>query len=154
VERFQQTMKNWLRAQPGQPPAISDPQALIDTFARIYNTQRPHRSLPGRATPAAACTARPKARPGDRASDTHDRVRTDRIDRTGIVTLRHNGRLHHIGTGRAHAGTRVLLLVQDLDIRVVSAATGELLRELTLNPDKDYQPTGRPSGWPKKTLHP
>ena len=88
---------------------------------------------------------------GDRASDTHDRVRTDRIDRTGLVTLRHNGRLHHIGTGRAHAGTRVLLLVQDPDIRVVSAATGELLRELALNPDKDYQPTGRPSGWQKKT---
>jgi transposase InsO family protein len=151
VERFQQTMKNWLRAQPGQPAAISDLQALIDAFAGIYNIQRPHRSLPGRATPAAAYAARPKARAGDRASDTHDRVRTDRIDRTGLVTLRHNGRLHHIGIGRAHAGTRVLLLVQDLDIRVVSAITGELLRELTLNPDKDYQPTGRPSGWQKKT---
>jgi hypothetical protein len=60
-------------------------------------------------------------------------------------------RLHPLPARRAHAGTRVLLLVQDLDIRVVSAATGELLRELTLNPDKDYQPTGRPSGWQKKT---
>jgi hypothetical protein len=29
--------------------------------------------------------------------------------------------------------------VQDLDVRVVNAITGELLRELTINPDRDYQ---------------
>ena len=151
VERFQQTMKNWLRAQPGQPATLAELQALLDTFASTYNTRRPHRSLPGRAAPATAYAARPKARPGDRAADTHDRVRTDRIDKTGLVTLRHRGRLHHIGIGRAHAGTHVLLLVQDLDIRVINAATGELLRELTLNPERDYQPTGRPPGRTRQT---
>jgi transposase InsO family protein len=154
VERFQQTMKNWLRAQPAQPVTIPELQTLLDAFASIYNTQRPHRSLPGRATPATAYAARPKAVPGDRSADTHDRVRTDRIDATGLVTLRHNGRLHHIGIGRPHAGTRVLLLVQDLHIRVINADTGELIRELTLNPGKTYQPTGKPSGWPKKTPRP
>ena len=150
AERFQQTMKNWLRAQPRQPVTLAELQALLDAFTGIYNTRRPHRSLPGRATPAAAYAARPKAVPGDRAADTHDRVRTDRIDATGLVTLRHQGRLYHIGIGRAHAGTRVLLLVQDLHIRVINASTGELLRELTLDPARNYQPTGRPSGWPKK----
>jgi len=45
---------------------------------------------------------------------------------------------------------RVLLLVQDLNIRVINAGTGELLRELILNPDRDYQPTGKRPGWPKK----
>jgi transposase InsO family protein len=150
AERFQQTMKNWLRAQPDQCATLGELQALLNAFAGIYNTRRPHRSLPGRATPAAAYTARPKASPGNRAADTHDRVRTDRIDDTGLVTLRHNGRLHHIGIGRPHAGTRVLLLVQDLHIRVINASTGELLRELTLDPTRNYQPTGRPSGWPKK----
>jgi transposase InsO family protein len=151
AERFQQTMKNWLRAQPRQPVTLAELQALLDAFTGICNTRRPHRSLPGRATPATAYAARPKAVPGDRAADTHDRVRTDRVDATGLVTLRHQGRLYHIGTGRAHAGTRVLLLVQDLHIRVINAGTGELIRELTLNPDRSYQPTGRPSGWPKKT---
>jgi len=150
VERFQQTMKNWLRAQPVQPAALADLQSLLDTFASIYNNQRPHRSLAGRVTPADAYAARPKAGPGDRAADTHDRVRTDRIDATGLVTLRHGGKLHHIGTGRPHAGTRVLLLVQDLHIRVINADTGELIRELILNPDRDYQPTGKRQGWPKK----
>jgi hypothetical protein len=32
------------------------------------------------------------------------------------------------------------MLIEDLNIRIVDAATGELLRELTLNPTIDYQP--------------
>ena len=54
------------------------------------------------------------------------------------MTLRHNSRLHHIGIGRAHIGTRVLLLVHDLDVRVITE-DGELLRQLTLDPTRDYQ---------------
>jgi transposase InsO family protein len=143
VERFQQTLKNWLAAQHPQPASLAQLQALLDDFTAYYNTRRPHRSLPGRATPSAAYTARPKATPGDRLADTHHRVRTDRIDDSGVVTLRHAGKLHHIGLGRAHARTNVLLLIQDLHIRVINAATGELLRDLTLDPSRDYQPTGR-----------
>ena len=59
---------------------------------------------------------------------------------SGVVTLRHNGRRHHIGVGRTHTRTHVILLIQDLDVRVVNAITGELLRELTINTTKDYQP--------------
>ncbi len=65
---------------------------------------------------------------------------------SGTVTLPHAGQLHHIGTGRTPAVTHVLLLVQDLHIRIINAATGELLRELTLGPSRNYQPTGRPPG--------
>jgi transposase InsO family protein len=146
VERFQQTLKNWLAAQDPQPATLAQLQALLDAFSSYYNTRRPHKSLPGRATPAAAYAARPKATPGDRSADTHDRVRTDKIGSTGTVTLRHGGKLYHIGVGRAHAGTEILLPVQDLHVRIVAAATGELLRELTLNPNRNYQPTGRPPG--------
>ncbi len=138
-------MKKWLRAQPDQPATITELQALLDRFVDEYNHHRPHRSLPHRATPATAYNLRPKASPGTER-DTHDRVRHDRVDKAGSVTLRHNSRLHHIGIGRTHAGTYVILLVQDLDIRVVHAATGELLRELTIDPRRDYQPTGRPPG--------
>jgi transposase InsO family protein len=141
VERFQQTMKKWLRAQP-QPANIAELQKLLDRWAVEYNTARPHRSLPHRATPTTAYTARPKAAPGniDRSSDTHDRVRHDKVDKSGTITLRVAGRLRHIGIGRTHKGTHVILLVHDLDVRIVNAATGELLRELTINPSKDYQP--------------
>jgi transposase InsO family protein len=146
AERFQQTLKKWLAAQPVQPTTLAELQALLDRFVEQYNHHRPHRSLPHQATPATAYAARPKAAPGDRSRDTHDRVRTDRVDKAGKVTLRHGGRLYSIGIGRTHARTRVLLLVQDLHIHVVHAATGELLRELTLDTSKRYQGTGQPPG--------
>jgi transposase InsO family protein len=146
IERFWQTLKSWLAAQAPQPATTAQLQALLDGFTTVYNHQRPHRSLPHRATPATAYAARPKATPGDRSGDRHDRVRTDRVDTDGKLTLRAAGKLHHIGIGRTHARTPVLMLIQDLRIRVINAATGELLRELTLDPTRDYQPTGRPPG--------
>ena len=141
VERFQQTLKKWLRAQPTQPTTIADLQALIDAFLEAYNRRRPHRSLPHQATPAALYESLPKALPTDtREAETHDRVRVDKVSKTGNLTLRVHGRLRHIGIGRTHKGTHVLLLVQDLEVRVVNAITGELLRELTIDPARDYQP--------------
>ena len=122
-----QTMKNWLRARPVQPTALPELQALLDRFTDEYNQHRPHRSLPQRATPATAYAARPKTGPSA-DHDTHDRVRTDKIDQTGCVTLRLAGRLHHIGVGRTHTGTHLVLLVQDLHVCIIHAATGELLR--------------------------
>jgi hypothetical protein len=68
-------------------------------------------------------------------------VRRDRIDKGGKVTLLYGTRLHHIGVGHAHKGKRVILLVDGLDVRVVSQ-DGELLRHLTLDPGRDYQPQG------------
>jgi transposase InsO family protein len=141
VERFQQTLKNWLRAQPVQPANLSELQALLDRFRHEYNTARPHRSLPHRATPAALYDTTPKAVPGpSRDADTHDRIRHDRVDKSGSVTLRVDGKLRHIGVGRTHSRTHVILLIQDLDVRILNAITGELLRELTIDPDRDYQP--------------
>ena len=151
VERFQQTLKKWLRARNKQPTTTAELQALLDEFATEYNQRRPHRSLPHRATPATTYTARPKATPGtDRNSDTHNRVRHDKISKAGTVTLRVAGRLRHIGLGRTYAGTYVILLVHDLNVRVVNAATGELLRDLVIDPRRDYQPTGAPKGPTKK----
>jgi transposase InsO family protein len=150
VERFHQTLKRWLAARPDQPATLPEIQALLDRFVDHYNHRRPHRSLPGRATPAAAYQARPKATPELRGTDTHHRVRRDRVDTNGRVTLRHNGRLHHIGLGRTHARTPVIMLVADLDIRVIHATTGEILRHLTLDPTRDYQPTGQPPGPPRR----
>jgi transposase InsO family protein len=154
VERFQQTMKKWLRRQPAQPATITDLQVLIDAFVTTYNQHRPHRphrSLRHDATPATLYDTMPKALPGpSRDADTHDRIRHDRVDTSGTVTLRVAGKLRHIGIGRTHARTHVILLVHDLDVRVVNAVTGELLRELTIDLDLDYQPTGRPPGPPPR----
>ena len=53
VERFQQTLKKWLRAQPNQPTTVAELQTLCDTFVDYYNNQRPH-SSPNQHQPKAA----------------------------------------------------------------------------------------------------
>lgn len=143
VERFHQTQKKWLAKQP--PAAtVAQLQHQLDRFARYYNTIRPHRAV-GRRTPAEAFAARPKAQPAGLPIARHYRVRTDTIDKAGSVTIRYNSRLHHIGLGRLLAGTKVTILAADLDIRVLTR-DGELLRTLTLDPTRDYQPRGAKKG--------
>lgn len=146
VERFHQTLKRWLSARPDRPETIAELQTLLETFADHYNHERPHRSLPERCTPADAYHRRPKATAGDRGEDTHARVRHDTVDKSGKVTLRVDGRMHHIGLGAGHHGSRVIILSHDLDVRVIDETTGELIRKLTIDPAKDYQPLGRPPG--------
>lgn len=138
VERFQQTLKKWLTAQP-EAATLQALQDQLDTFVDEYNHRRPHRSL-NRATPAAKYTMLPKATPGESDIDSHYRIRHDIVGDTGTVTLRHGGTLHHIGIGRIHTRTHVMMLIDDLDIRIIDPATGELLRRLTLDPTRNYQP--------------
>lgn len=139
VERFHQTEKKFLAKQ--HPAAdVVQLQAQLDRFVSSYNQARPHRAL-GRRTPAEVFDAQVKAHPPQRVGGTHFRVRHDKVDKTGCVTLRYQSRLLHIGIGRAHKGRRVLLLVADLDVRVVSD-DGELIRQLTIDPTRDYQRSG------------
>jgi hypothetical protein len=69
------------------------------------------------------------------------RLRHDKVDRSGTVTLRYKSRLYHVGLGQAHEGQRVLVLVADRDVRVLTVE-GEILRQLVLDPSRDYQPLG------------
>ena len=140
VERFHQTLKKWLAKQP-KVGTIEELQAQLDRFGSYYNEVRPHRAI-GRRTPLEAYQARPKATPNGPVIPAPFRLRRDRIDANGAVTLRHDSRLHHIKVGRRHARTRVLMLVAGLDVRIVSE-DGELLRTLTLDPSRTYQPLGR-----------
>jgi transposase InsO family protein len=147
VERFQLTMKKWLRTQ---PPAdtIAELQGQLDTFVDTYNHHRPHRSLPHQSTPAVAYQARPKATPGNDHPDAEFRIRRDRVH-SGNISLRVDGHMHHIGVGRTLDGTRIILLIHGYDIRVIHATTGEIIRTLTINPEHRYHGTGHPTGGPK-----
>ena len=141
VERFHQTVKKWLATQP-RAGTIIELQTQLDTFRSYYNTVRPHRAL-HRRTPAQAYAARPKAAAsGIPLIDGHYRVRHDKIDTNGKLTLRYNSRLHHIGLGRQHAATPVLLLVHDRHVRILTTS-GQLLRDFELDPTRDYQPQQR-----------
>jgi transposase InsO family protein len=144
VERFHQTQKKWLAAQ-RPATTLSELQHQLDRFRAYYNHLRPHRAV-GRHTPQQAFDARPKARPAKPSIPVHYRVRRDKVDSGGVITLRYDSQLRHVGLGREHRGKRVLALLADRYTRIVDAETGELLRELTLDPDRDYQPLGRPPG--------
>jgi len=137
VERFQQTLKKWLRARPNIY-GRKQLQTQIDAFVNNYNHQRPHRSL-SRTTPAIAYTRLPKAQPANNPQTEH-RVRKDRIDNSGKITIRHKGHLYKIGIGRAHKHRPIIALINDLHIRIIDTQTGELLRDLTLDTTRTYQP--------------
>ena len=140
VERFHQTLKKHLAKQEGLETK-KQLQVALDRFIAYYNDIRPHRAV-GRRTPGEAFAARERARPSRPMIDTAGyRVRHDRVDKGGSVTLRHKGRLHHIGVGHPYKGWRVVLLVAGLEIRILTL-DGVQLRRLKLDPSKDYQPIG------------
>jgi hypothetical protein len=140
IERFHQTMKKFLDKQ-DPADSLRQLQRQLDRFVRYYNEVRPHRAIK-RRTPLEAFEARAKARPRRKGIDTDGyRVRHDKVDDAGSVTLRYQSRLHHIGVGRRYAFQRVTLLVAGRDIRILDE-TNQLIRRLKLDPTRDYQRQG------------
>jgi transposase InsO family protein len=137
IERLHQTLKRYLAKQ---KPAKGLPelQSQLDTFVHYYNDIRPHRALDGR-TPLQAYSTRIKAKPTGQAAKAHFRVRQDKVDKTGKVSLRYHSKLYKIGLGRAHKGRTIKLLIADENIRIIDLQ-GQLIRELTLDPTRNYQP--------------
>jgi transposase InsO family protein len=143
VERFHQTLKRFLRKQP-LASSMAELQFQLDAFRDYYNNRRPHRAL-NRQTPLAVFNALIKAKPPQQPAPTDHRVRRDKIDSFGKVTLRYLGRLRHIPVGTAHKNRKVRLLVAGPDVRIITE-DGELIRALTLEPTRNYQPLG--GRWP------
>jgi transposase InsO family protein len=143
VERFHQTLKRFLRKQ-SPAGSLAELQFQLDVFREYYNNKRPHRAL-NRQTPLAVFNSLIKARPTQQPAAPDHRVRRDKIDAFGRVTLRYLGRLRHIPVGNAHKNRKVRLLVAGPDVRIITD-DGELLRALTIDPSRNYQPLG--GRWP------
>jgi hypothetical protein len=92
VERLHQTLKRYLAKQ---PPAATllELQAQLKRFRHYYNHIRPHRALQ-RRTPVQAYSGRTKARPAGAGASTYFRVREDKVDKAGKVSLRYDSRLY------------------------------------------------------------
>jgi Integrase core domain len=149
TERFHQTLQRWLRAR---PPASSTAQLQrqLDQFREHYNEQRPHRALQ-RNTPGHAYRATPKAAPATNGDpQAHYRLRYDRLDTKGKMTIRRAGRMHHLGVGTTHARKRVLALADDNHITVIELDTGEVLSTHLIEPDRAYwrNQNKKPGRWP------
>jgi len=149
VERFHQTLKRFLRQQtPAQ--SLAELQFQLDAFREYYNNRRPHRAL-NRQTPLSVFNSLIKAQPTQQPAATDHRVRRDKIDALGKVTLRYLGRLRHIPVGTAHKNRKVRLLVAGPDLRIITD-DGELIRALTVDPTRNYQPLG--GRWPAHNVLP
>ncbi len=142
VERFHQTLKLFLAKQ-APAESIAHLQLQLDAFRNIYNQQRPHRALDGR-TPLQAFNTRLKASPSMARPQVDYRIQRDRLDGEGRVTLRYLSRLRHFHVSYKRRGQPVMLLVAGDHVRVI-AEDGALLRELTLDPSRDYQPSSTPT---------
>ena len=149
VERFHQTLKRFLRKQPAAH-SLAELQFQLDAFRDYYNNRRPHRAL-NRQTPLAVFNTLIKAKPSQQPAPVDHRLRRDKIDSTGKVTLRYLGKLHHIPVGTAHKNRKVRLLVAGPDVRIITD-DGELIRALTLDPTRVYHPLG--GRWPAHNVLP
>jgi len=149
TERFHQTLQRWLRARPA-PRTILELQRQLNQFQAHYNERRPHRAL-DRRTPGDTYRATPKASPAtnDHAPG-HYRLRYDRLDTKGKMTIRRAGRMHHLGIGTSHAHKRVLALADDHYITVIELHTGEVLSTHLIDPAKTYwrNQNKEPGRWP------
>jgi transposase InsO family protein len=148
IERFHQTLQRWLAARP-RPGCVVELQRQLDAFQAHYNEKRPHRALQ-RRTPGDAYRAIPKAVPAGSTAQDHYRLRYDRLDPKGRMTLRRAGRMHHLGIGAKHARKRVLALADDRRITVIELATGEVLSIHQIQPNETYwrNQNREPGRWP------
>lgn len=149
TERFHQTLQRWLAAR---PPArtLAELQHRLDEFKEHYNERRPHRALQ-RQTPGQAYRATPKAAPASNGHPPgHYRLRYDRLDTQGKMSLRRAGRMHHLGVGAKHARKRVLAFADDHHITVAELTTGEVLSTHLIEPEKTYwrNQQRQPGRWP------
>lgn len=141
VERFQQTLKKWLRKQP-LAANLAELQAQLDEFCRIYNHERPHQGI-GRVTPISRWNAAPKATAAESpvAAPVRSAQIRLKVKRAGVVA--YDGLL--IGVGIAWEHCEVTLLI-DPDDNATITSSGELVRHFKIDRSRAYQPSGLPRG--------
>jgi transposase InsO family protein len=140
VERWHRTLKKFLAKHPAS--SLFEMQAVLFDVVRYYNEVRPHRAR-NRQTPLHAYEGRDKMPAGTLIDQPHHRIRHDVVDVRGHVTLRYLGKLRHLNVGWAYQGQRIRLYIVDEHVDIVTE-DGELVGEIILNPDRNYQPIIRP----------
>ncbi|ODQ85492.1 IS481 family transposase, partial [Mycolicibacterium flavescens] len=132
IERFWQTLKKWLHAQPAAA-SIDELNDQLAYFRDFYNHHRPHRALRG-ATPAEIYTASAKAHPAEYALAAPVFVSRHTVDeRSGNIHVPP----YRIGVGVRWGGHVCDVIRQGDHIAIFSATT--LIRELTADPTRYHQ---------------
>lgn len=136
VERFHQTLQKALHARPFAHN-IGELNQQLDDIIDYYNNHRPHRAL-NRQTPAQAYNRLPKAQPLDIPIGTDNRLRRDKVDNDGKVTLRWAGNMRKLYVGRKHRTKEIMLICINNDITVINPHTGEIWGRYHLDKTKKY----------------
>jgi transposase InsO family protein len=139
VERFQQTVKKWLRRQP-LAADLAGLQAQLDAFVGYYNHHRPHRGI-GRVTPVERWMATPPAINLGTALPGPANAVTVVVGQSGVIDL---NRRYQIGVGQQWRGRTARVHYDDTHAAVF--IDHKLIRALVFDPTRRYQPTGRPPG--------
>jgi transposase InsO family protein len=148
IERFHQTLKKWLDKQnPAQD--LAQLQQQLNEFQNVYNRSRPHRALGGK-TPKQVYDAGVKAGPDKESIAYEWRIRHDKVDKAGKLTLRRAGKLHHMGVAKEYAGQHVLMLIDRSTVTITVQETGEILSKHLIEPEKNYWRNQQrsPGRWP------
>lgn len=127
---------------------LGNPLGLL---VRTVANERPHRAL-NRETPHQWYHRTLKARPNLKniTRDREFRIRHDRIDNDGKVTLRHEGKLRHLGVRKIHRRKKVVMLIDTEEVTVMDVETSEVLSRHSIAPGKRYWPDKQnsPGRWP------
>lgn len=142
VERFQQTMKKWLRKRP-LAADLAELQEQLDAFVAYYNLERPHRAL-DRRTPAEAWAATPPAISLGIAIAGPAQAITVGVRPGGKLAV---GR-YIIAVGNRHAGQTARVHWDDTHAAVF--IDKQLVRALEFDPTRRYQPLHSRPGHPGK----
>jgi transposase InsO family protein len=145
VERFQQTLKRWLRHQ-RVAGELDELQAQLDQFCWIYNYQRPHQGI-GRATPISRWQASPASGPAPQPLDhpsAPSRISHTTVTAAGTIEIDH----YRIHLGVEHQARPALVVIDSSYAAVF--IDRQLIRALELDPTRSYQPSGRPRGGPHR----
>jgi len=142
VERFQQTLKRWLRRQP-LVADLDELQGQLDTFNGIYNFERPHQGI-GRVTPISRWQASPRSGPASEPLEHPNPTLAATVIVNASGSVRVDEYIIHIGVEWAGAHAHVL---RD-GIYATIFIDGHLVRHLKIDPSRAYQPSGRPRGGP------
>jgi Integrase core domain len=143
VERFHQTLKRFLISR-DPPNNLAELQTQLDNFTNLYNHHRPHRSI-GRRTPAAVFADTPKDGPHHHALGTPTRTRTGKII-NGTLGL---GGHVSIAVGACYNGEQATAITTGIHTHVFIA--GHLIRALTIDPTRTYQPLNNRPGRPTQS---
>ena len=132
-----------------RPPAPAELQHQLDSSASTTTnsahtarcTAEPRRRLP----------RHPKAAPATNGhAQGHYRLRYDRLDTKGNMTLRRAGRMHHLGVGTTHARKRVLALADDTTSPSPNSTPAKSSPPTSSSPTRAYwrNQHKKPGRWP------